>query len=100
MTRRFTAHFTNGVIVPDEILELPQNSRITVTVEDAEVETPVRAPLSGLPRFDDPMDPMPPGGVEMVDWWRRHALPIDPIIGRKIAQAKAYEYDEEPDDDS
>jgi hypothetical protein len=96
MTRRFNAHFANGVIVPDEKVELPYNTALTVTVEESSVASPVR----NFPRVDDPSDPMPKGGAELIDWWRRHALPIDPVIGERIAQAKEYAHYEEPDDDA
>ena len=95
MTRTFQARFANGVLVPSEKVELPMDRELTVTVDEPAI------PANGkIPRYDDPNDPMPAGGVELVDWWARHALPIDPVIGEKIAQAKAYAYYEEPDDDA
>ncbi len=97
MTRRFSAHFRNGVLVPDEKVELPENRTLAFIVEEAMDTT--QAPLQ-QPVFDDPLDPKPAGGVELVDWWGRHRLQIDPVIGDKIARAKAYAYYEEPDDES
>jgi hypothetical protein len=96
MTRRFSAQFRNGVLVPNVSVTLPENQNLDVVVDDV----PIMPQRTDLPRYDDPNDPMPAGGVELVDWWRRHKLPMDPIIGERIARSKAYGYYEEPDDDS
>lgn len=96
MTRTFQARFANGVLVPSEKVELPLDKELTVTVDEPAVSS------NGvvIPRYDDPSDPMPEGGMALLDWWARHRLPIDPVMGEKIAQSKAYGYYEEPDDDA
>jgi len=96
MTIHFNAHFQNGVLIPDEEINLPVDRTLSVSVDEASGT----APAQNLPRYDDPRDPMPEGGLELVNWWASHRLPIDPDIGDKIARAKAYGYYEEPDDDS
>jgi hypothetical protein len=88
MTKRFQAHFENGVLVPEGNVELPSNRTLTVYVDEGESS----AIPGAMPRFDDPADPMPRGGTELVEWWRRHSLPIDPAEGDRIARSKAYSF--------
>ena len=69
MTKRFQGHFENGVIVPEEHVELPEKVTFTISVE-----------------ANDATDPRPAGGVELVDWRARHRIQIDPQIARAIAE--------------
>ena len=86
------------MFVPNYPIELPEHKEVTVTLNDDE---PVGSAMpAALPRYDDPSDPMPEGGVALVEWWSRHRLQIDPVIGDKIARSKAYGFNEEPDDES
>ena len=82
MTRRFNAHFRNGVLIPDEKVELPENRTLTISVD----EVSNHAPQVEHPRHEDPNDPMPEGGVELCAWWTRHRIQIDPAIAREIAE--------------
>jgi hypothetical protein len=95
MTRTFHARFANGVLVPSERVDLPVDKELTVTVDE-----PLPQRGREIPRYDDPNDPMPEGGLAMLEWWARHRLPIDPAAAERIAQSKAYGYYEEPDDDA
>jgi predicted DNA-binding antitoxin AbrB/MazE fold protein len=80
MTVQIMAHFENGVFVPDEMVNLPEHQRVTVHVEDGKKrDVAVRS-------FDDPNDPRPAGGPELVDWWARHRIVIDPETAREIAE--------------
>jgi hypothetical protein len=68
-----------------------------VTVEEA-VAAPATA---GLPRYDDPNDPLPPGGVALVEWWRRHRFPgPDAAALERVAQGAEYGLHAEPNDDA
>ena len=97
MTRRFNAHFKNGVLVPDEVVDLPEGQVLSVVVD----EEPVMPARGATPRHDDPNDPRPEGGVELVEWWARHRLQAPPGVTDKIARSKYYEYyEEEPDDNA
>jgi hypothetical protein len=59
MTTRFQGHFENGVIVPDEKVELPERTTFTVSID--------------APAADDPR---PAGGVALIDWRARHRLKV------------------------
>ncbi|HVS70215.1 MAG TPA: hypothetical protein VHQ47_03055 [Phycisphaerae bacterium] len=96
MTRRFRAHFANGVLVPHEKLELPADLELTVTVDSPEAQRPAVE----MPRFDDPNDPMPEDGAALIDWWARHRLPVGPEIGDKIARSPGYDRFGEGEDDA
>ena len=69
------ARFENGVFVPEGKVQLEEHQRVTLRISP-----------QPLPRYDDPHDPRPAGGVELVDWWARHRLQIDPEIARAIAE--------------
>jgi len=71
MTRQFNAHFQNGVLIPDGQVELPENRKLTVIVDEW---------------GDEANDPRPTGGVELVKWRARHRMKIDPEIAREIAE--------------
>ncbi len=62
-----SARFENGVFVPEEKVALAEHQRVTLRVS-----------TKVLPRYDDPNDPRPAGGVELVDWWARHRLQASP----------------------
>jgi hypothetical protein len=96
MTKHFYAHFENGVLVPKGRVELPERRMLSIMVEEDAVD----AGAEGTPRYDDPADPMPAGGVELVDWWRRHAIAIDAAEGDRIARSKAYSFAGGADDDT
>src|SRR5689334_18587017 len=101
MTRRFQAHFENGVIVPDEKVDFREKEKLTLEV--TAVKSPAANETSGATptNFDDPNDPRPEGGVELVEWWSRHQIPAPPGVADRIARSKYYEYNqEEPDDDA
>ncbi len=82
MTRRIQVTFENGVFVPQEKVEFAEHQRITIMLDEM-----------------FPEDPMPSGGVELIDWQARHRIKIDPKMAEKIIHSKAYEYYEEPDDE-
>ncbi len=96
MTIQFQAHYQNGVLVPDEKVELPEHRPLTITVSESSAE---RLPAATPGRVDDPADPRPEGGVDLIDWWARHRLQIDPAMLDRIVRSKAYTHYEEPDDE-
>ena len=63
--------FENGVFVPQEKVELPERTVLTVNYD---------VPATG--------DPKPTGGVELVRWRARHRLEIDPETARQIIESK------------
>jgi hypothetical protein len=74
MTREFHVRFANGVLIPSEKVELPLDRELTVRIVDADIAT-----IAGDgPRYDDPDDPRPEGGVALADWWTRHRLQVSP----------------------
>ncbi len=81
MTRRIQVTYENGVLVPQEKINFPEHQCITITLDEA---------------FPD--DPMPAGGVELVDWQARHRVQMDAKLAEKIIHSKAYEYYEEADE--
>ena len=96
MTRRFLAHFENGVLVPLEKLELPLNIELAVYVDTPEH----LAPLPTMPRFDDPADPMPEEGAALIDWWARHRLPVTAGMADEVAVSPEFDPHGELDDDA
>jgi AF2212-like len=65
------ARFENGVFVPEGKVELAEHQRVTLRISP-----------NALPRYDDPNDPRPAGGVELADWWARHRLEVTPDIAK------------------
>jgi hypothetical protein len=61
------ARFENGVLVPEGKVPLKEHQRVTLRISP-----------DVLPRYDDPNDPRPASGVELVEWWARHRLQVTP----------------------
>jgi hypothetical protein len=61
----FHARFENGVLVPEEKLDLEEHQRVTLRLNP-----------HPLPRYDDPNDPRPEGGMELHRWWQRHRIKV------------------------
>ncbi len=78
MTQRFNAHFQNGVLIPDEIVDLPENRTLAVVVDETAVAN--HGGLQGA--ADDPNDPKPAGGVALVAWRARHRLQVSADIAK------------------
>jgi hypothetical protein len=65
LTVEVPARYENGVFVPEAKVELAEHQRVTLRISP-----------KVLPRYDDPDDPRPVGGVELADWWTRHRLKV------------------------
>lgn len=76
MTRRFNAHFQNGVLIPDEAVELPENMQLFVTVQEDSAQ------VNQIENRPDPADPRPAGGVALVEWRARHRLQVNEDIAK------------------
>ena len=61
MTRRIDVVFENGVLVPRDKLEFPEHQQLTLLLDEA-----------------FPSDPPPEEGLELLDWFSRHRIVIDP----------------------
>lgn len=82
MTRRIQVKFENGVLVPQEKISFPEHQDFTVILDD---------------QF--PKDPAPDGGLELLEWFSRHRIELDPQQAQHIAESAEY-IDQEPDDAS
>src|SRR2546423_1579047 len=65
------ARFENGVLVLEGKVPLEDHQRVTLRISP-----------TVLPRYDDPKDPRPAGGIELADWWARHRLQVTPDIAK------------------
>lgn len=82
------ARFENGVFVPEVKVDLPAHKRVQVVIPDepsAAAGAPTERP------WDDPNDPMPSGGVALLEWWDRHRLTgLSPEVVRDLAESDEY----------
>jgi hypothetical protein len=98
MTIELNARFENGVFVPEGKVALAEHQRVTLVVK--EEVAPVAAPAEER-WWDDPNDPMPAGGMALLEWWDRHRLQgLDPETMDRIARGKEYDILGELEDDS
>jgi hypothetical protein len=95
MTRTFHARYANGVLVPTGNVELPVNTDLAVTVDEVEA----RVSSVEMPRYDDPNDPRPAGGMALHEWWERHRIQLDPKTAQAIAESDIY-LDQDGSDES
>jgi hypothetical protein len=80
MTRRIHVKFQHGVLIPVERLELSENQEVTILLDD---------------RF--PSDPVPEGGIDLLHWFARNRIQLDPDVIRDFAESPEH-LDQEPDD--
>lgn len=86
MTRRFHAKFANGVIVPEEQVDLPVDRRLTFELIENEQGGSDNADAANAAG-----DAMPKAPLALLDWVKRQRLQIRADVADKFARSKSYD---------